>query len=83
VRQRDALGLRRHDQVELDPGQPLGQCPGASLDQLGIAQDIQDGDANPRGHLEQRQFPAQSGNLNGMRGATGEHDQPPGMALPN
>ena len=64
MRQGNALGLGCHQHIVIQALELLGQRSGASLDQFGVAQDVQHGDPQAGGDLEQRQVALQPGDLN-------------------
>ena len=47
-------------------GNRRGKLIGDRLDDLVVAQHVEDGDANPRRDLEERQIPGETADLDGM-----------------
>ena len=61
-----------------------GRVTGArgGLDQLGVAEDVEDGDAQAGFDFEERQVALHSGDFDGVRFARWRHDEFPGRDVP-
>jgi hypothetical protein len=78
----DALGLGGDEEVVGDRGEFLGERARGRLDQLGVAEDVEDGDAQAGFDFEQRQVALHSGDFDGVRFTRWRHDEFPGRDVP-